>query len=76
MSVSFWDVAKKVGGFAVDVGVAMGKEILNAGEEATKNKSLSDDELRRKANYTGFTSRTSAVDRKLAEGELKRRSRS
>lgn len=74
--MGFWDIAKKVGEFAIDVGVGIGKEVIKNGKEINNevqtNKSLSSQDLQKKANDTGFFG-ASERDRRLAKAELKKR---
>lgn len=74
--MSFWNVTKKIGTFTLDVGLAVGKGLISAGQEAKVNKSLDHDQLKEKSEDTGFLSKTTSTERKLAKMEMDRRSKS
>lgn len=77
--MSFWNVAKKVGSVALDVGVALGKEAIKQTQENKKiidsHKTMSSDELQEKVNDDGFFSKSSAEEKRFAEAELNKRNK-
>ena len=74
--MSLWNVTKKIGAFTLDVGLAIGKGLISAGQEAKENKSLNNDQLKEKSEDTGFLSKTTSIERKLAKMEMDKRSKS